>query len=209
MNKTDKMKQKVWAIPAPKLFANGEWRGLRQENLAWYLDLFRTQGEFRERGLLEEDPAYKQIIGQILFQVGDRFLLHQFTENATDARMHHLWPILVGGHIEEVDLAKTGDILANAMDREFAEETGYRGTIKKKTPLGVLYVENENPVNAVHVGLVFHYIGDTEDIAPTEDVNSDMHFATVDEILRHRDHLDYWSREVLPLLPRLVREPKV
>ncbi|MBN1915693.1 NUDIX domain-containing protein [Candidatus Dojkabacteria bacterium] len=194
------MKQKIWCINSEKLFSKGKWNGLKRDDLDYYYKLLNTEGEFRERGLLENDPAFKQVIGQVLLQVGNKFLIHRVNSYGGEKRAHGLWPILVGGHIEEQDLNDRKDIVTSAIDREFEEEVNYGGKIIRKDFLGIVYIEDENPVNHVHVGLVYRFVGDVEDVKPVEKEISDMRFVERGYIEENIEKLTYWSREIVPLL---------
>ena len=194
------MNAKVWAISEKALFEKGKWTGLKKDNLNYYLRLFKEKGEFLTRGPLESDPSYKQIIGQIVLQVGNEFLLHQITEKTPEKRLKNLWPIFVGGHIEEIDLRVGQDIAIAAADREFEEEILYKGSIIEKKLLGIVYVEDGNSVNHCHIGLVFRYVGDRKDVHSREDVISKVQFMTRDELKQNEDKLSYWSKLVLPEL---------
>ena len=201
----DKMKQKIWCIASDKLFAKGKWNGINTNEPKYYFKLLNEEGEFRERGPLEEDPSYKQIIGQIVLQVGNKFLIHQIKPAGSEARLHDLWPIVVGGHIEEIDRNEDGDLVTNGVEREFEEEVHYGGKILQKDFLGLIYIENENPVNAVHVGLAYRFLGDSEDVSPTEEEIGEMHFTDIDYLKENINNLTYWSRELVPVLEKFVR----
>jgi predicted NUDIX family phosphoesterase len=200
MTNEEKMQQQIWCISADKLFAKGKWQGLMTENLDYYVDLLSNEGEFRTRGPLETDPSYKQIIGQVVLTAGGRILLHQITEKGSEARLHNMWPILIGGHIETIDQVPGESLLKTAINREFAEEVKYAGDIVDREMLGLVYIENENPVNSVHVGVVYRFAGSSEEFHPDEAEIANMQFVTYEYLLANQDNLTYWSREVLPLL---------
>jgi predicted NUDIX family phosphoesterase len=193
------MDVKIWAIPEKYLFEQGEFSGFVRNRNKYFLDLFRKYGQFLQRGPLEENPKYKQIIGQVVLQVGDRFLLHRVNASSTEERLHNLWPILLGGHIEEVDVRPDQDIVLTAIEREFQEEVEYHGNILRKTPLGVIYL-GDNAVNRVHVGLIYHFLGDSLEISSREDVIGDLQFVTKGELQEMSESLTYWSRLLVPIL---------
>lgn len=196
---------KIWAISREELFRQGHWNGLQTENMEAYLQLFREKGEFLERDALEEDRRYKQIVGQVLLQVGDKFLIHKITSKGSESRLHEMWPIFLGGHIEALDRDAEGDLVMHALDREFHEEVLYHGTLLEKRPLGIIALEDANPVNYVHIGLVYLYVGDSEFVESNEDVLEGLSWVTLDELASRKDQLTYWSQIILPELPRLMR----
>ncbi len=196
----DKMQQQIWCISADKLFTKGKWQGVRAEEPEYYIDLLNNHGEFKTRGPLETDPSYKQIIGQVLLQVGDKFLLHQITTAGSESRLHNMWPLVVGGHMEPIDQVEGQDLLTAAIEREFREEVNYTGNILQREFIGLIYVENDNPVNEMHVGLAYRFVGDTEAVNPSEAEIANMSFVDLDFINDNIDKLTYWSREIVPIL---------
>jgi predicted NUDIX family phosphoesterase len=200
----EKLQRKIFAVHQDQIFQRGRWHGIKMSDFDHELETIRKHGEFRVRGPLENDSTYKQIIPQILLQVGNKFLVHQITSHGSEARLHQLWPLFVGGHIEEEDWGEGLDPIVCAAEREFTEEVGYRGNILARQPVGLLYIEEYDPVNSFHLGIVYRYIGDREEINPTEKEISQMKFDTYENIFSFKDQLTYWSRMIVPLLPSFL-----
>ncbi len=200
----DKMLKQIWALKSEVLFEKRMWNGLLTEDLEYYYRIIHKHGEFLERGPLETDPSYKQIIAQIVLRVGDKYLLHRITKSGSEERLHDMWPIPVGGHVELIDTVDDEkDILETAMMREFMEEVNYKGQILDKKFIGLIYVDDGNVVNSVHVGALYLFIGDTEKIDPHEDCITDMRFLTLDELNEMKNQTTYWSQAILPELNRI------
>ena len=100
------------------------------------------------RGDAEEDPTYKQVIPYLVLRDGERWFLMRRTRAGGDARLHDLWSIGVGGHLNPGD----GD-LEGGLRREWAEEL-VADFVPEFEPVGLLN-DDTTPVGAVHVGLVF------------------------------------------------------
>jgi predicted NUDIX family phosphoesterase len=49
------------------------------------------------------------------------------------------------------------------MMREWQEEVNFKGNLLQKKLVGIIN-DDTNPVEEVHVGLVYHFVGDTDDI---------------------------------------------
>ncbi len=203
MANIDKMAQKIWCISSDKLFEKGKWQGLQTKNLDYYLDLLNKESIFLPRGPLEEDDSFKQIIGQVTLQVGNEFLLHQITSEGSESRLHDLWPLFLGGHIDETDKGHE-NVVEYAADREFNEEVKYEGNILEKKFLGLVYVEDGNFVNHVHVGMCFLFKGDSKKVTLNENKLANLKFVDVDYLNANIKNLTYWSREIIPLLSTLV-----
>lgn len=185
----------ILVVKTDKLFPNGIKEGFKEANPNEILDLINKYGEYRPRSEMEEDDSFQQIIPQIILQVEDKFFIHRIPQTGSESRLHDLWPILLGGHVEKSDLS-----IEAASEREFEEEINYKGKILKKVFLGIVKL-HDNPVNKVHTGLVWLFIGDTEDFEPTEDHGlADGQFMTLGEIEKYKDKMTYWSREVYKYL---------
>ena len=79
---------------------------------------------------------------------GERWFLMRRTKAGGDARLHDLWSIGVGGHLNPGD----GDV-EGGLRREWAEEVvaAFEPAFE---PVGLLN-DDTTPVGAVHVGIVF------------------------------------------------------
>jgi predicted NUDIX family phosphoesterase len=139
------------------------------------------------RGNAEVDPSHKQVIPYLVLRDGERWFLMQRTKGGGDARLHDLWSIGVGGHINPGD----GDV-AGGLAREWAEEV-VAGFEPDYSPVGLLN-DDTTPVGAVHIGFV--YVADAGgrpvEIRETEKLVGS--FATTEEVAAVRDGLETWSR---------------
>jgi len=191
-----KHQQKILCINSDKLFRLGKWNGLQTESLDEYLNILREESEFKVRAELEEDPSYKQIIAQVLLRYKDKYFLHKQV-NKTEERLNSLCPLPLGGHIEEFDIVKDKDIFEIALDRELHEEAEVKSKILKKEFLGLVYIEDENPVNHVHVGLFYVYDLDGNDVHIKEEGLEDIGFVSLDYLKTNKETLTFWSRVVI------------
>lgn len=188
--------EKILCIQSEKLFTLGKWNGLQTDRLKEYLDVLRNESEFKVRDELEEDASYKQIIAQVVLRYKDKYFLHKQV-NRSESRLNSLCPLPLGGHIEEFDVKKGKDIFETALDRELHEEVDIKSEIIKKEFLGLIYVEDENPVNHVHVGLVYVYDLDGTDVHIKEDGLEDIGFVSLDYLKTNEETLTFWSRVII------------
>lgn len=163
MNKLD---EKVLVVKSDILFKDGIWQGLKKDNLEYYLDLINNNYEFKRRGDVEEDNSYQQIIPYILFNYQNKYFLYRYLKKAGEQRLKNDYIIGVGGHINQVDVKTTENILDAGRDREWQEEINYNGNLDKKL-IGILN-DDRRPVEAVHLGLVYLFKGDSPDISVNE-----------------------------------------
>lgn len=105
-----------------------------------------------DRPRAERDPSHKQPIPYVL--VADRNgCLAAYPRRGSEARLHGLWSLGVGGHVEPQDEAvDLGATLLACARRELAEELP--GLAAEPEFLGIIN-EEQSEVGRVHWGLVF------------------------------------------------------
>jgi predicted NUDIX family phosphoesterase len=155
--------EKVLVVPAEIIFKDGVWQGIKTDNLDYYLELIKNNYQFRNRSEVEDDPSFQQIIPYILFSFKDKFFLYKYIKEASEKRLINNYMLGVGGHINPIDFKKNEDILEAAAMREWNEEVGFKGNILEKKLVGIVNDETR-PVEKVHLGLVYHFIGDSPEI---------------------------------------------
>ena len=189
------MDEKILCIKEETLFKYGKWNGLMTSTPQKYLNLLRENGEFRVRKELENDPSYKQIIAQVILRYKDKYFLHRQVKR-NEERLNSLCPLPLGGHIEEVD-SNSDDILETALERELHEEVDLKSNIISKNYLGLIYLEDDNPVNLVHVGFVYIFDLDGADVHVKEEGLEDIGFVSLDYLKTNSEKLTYWSRIII------------
>ncbi|MDY0097516.1 MAG: hypothetical protein RBS01_04170 [Candidatus Dojkabacteria bacterium] len=188
--------EKILCISTDNLFRLGKWSGLKTDGLDKYIKLLNEESEFRVREKLEQDPSYKQVIAQVILRYKDKYFLHRQV-NRSEERLNSLCPLALGGHTEEFDMKEGENILDVALDRELHEEVDLQSKILKKELLGLIYIEDENPVNAVHVGLFYVYDLDGMDVHTKEEGLEDIGFVSLDYLKSNKETLTFWSRVVI------------
>ena len=163
----DKNDEQILVIKSDILFKDGKWHGLKTDNLDYYLDLIRKNCEFKRRGDMENDPLYQQVIPYMLFSFGNKFLAYKYINKTWEKRLiNNSYQLGIGGHINPGD-GDNGDILEAGMMREWDEEVSYKGNFVSKKLIGIIKDESTS-VEQVHIGLVYHFIGDSADISIKE-----------------------------------------
>ena len=185
--------EEVLVVPRASIVPGDGWLGVRRDGLGAALDAVRRDGFFLRRGDAEEDPTHKQVIPYLVLRDGKRWFLMRRTKAGGDARLHDLWSIGVGGHLNPGD----GDV-EGGLRREWAEEVvaGFEPSFE---PVGLLN-DDTTPVGAVHVGIVFvaDAAGRAVEIRETDKLTGA--FATTDEVAAVRDSMETWSRLVFDAL---------
>lgn len=187
------MQQKVLCIKSDLLFQKGKWNGLLQSDLDYYYDLLRQQSEFRVRAELEDDPSFKQIIVQVILKYNGKYFLHKQV-HANEKRLNSLSIIPLGGHIEQFDALEGQDIIQVALEREMAEEAEIATQILNKKFLGLIYLEDGNPVNYMHVGLLYLFDLESDAVKMHEDGLETIGWVDAEYLRANTTQISYWSK---------------
>jgi predicted NUDIX family phosphoesterase len=176
----------VLGIPRDLVPGGLAWRGVRGVPLEPFLDAARDHGQFRPRAEAEVDPSWKQIIPYLLLRDGERLFLMRRTRAGGDERLHDLYTIGIGGHVNPED----ADVIGG-LRREWAEEIE-SDFDPEFQPIGVLN-DDHNAVGAVHLGLVFSADAASRPVDIRERHKLEGAFASVDEVAAVADRLETWS----------------
>jgi len=191
MNKND---EQILVVKSDVIFTKGIWQGLKTENLDYYLDLIKNNSEFKRRGDVENDPSFQQIIPYMIFSFKDpvigvsKFFAYKYIANAGEARLiNDNYQLGVGGHINKDDLKNQDDVLEAGKMREWEEEVNYNGGFISKKLVGILN-DDTNPVEEVHLGLVYNFIGDSPEISIKETDKMEGKLFDLKEIAENISH---------------------
>src|SRR5271156_3543584 len=75
------------------------FQGLQRGDCNAYLEIIKEHQEFLPRALMEQNPAYKQIIPYLIFKYNDHYFLMQRHHKASEVRLQNLFTLGIGGHI--------------------------------------------------------------------------------------------------------------
>jgi predicted NUDIX family phosphoesterase len=185
--------EQVLVVPRAELVPGDGWLGVRRGDLAAALAVVARTGRFMRRGDAEEDPAYKQVIPYLVVRDGERWFLMRRTRAGGDARLHDLWSIGVGGHLNPGDRD-----VAGGLAREWAEEVE-ASFAPEYRPVGLLN-DDTTAVGAVHIGFVFLADAGGRPVAIRETDKLTGGFATTADVDAVRGQLETWSRLVFDAL---------
>ncbi len=183
----------VFVVPRETVIDGPGWLGIRTAGAAELLDAIAAAGRFEPRPAMEGDPGFKQIIPYLVLRDGPRWFLMRRTRAGTDARLHDLWTIGIGGHLNPGDVD-----LAGGLAREWREEV-VAGFIPEQRFVGLLN-DDTTEVGRVHLGVVF--VGDAagRPVAVRETHKLTGEFVDATEVRAVRDGLETWSRLAFDLL---------
>jgi len=157
--------------------------------------------EFINRSDAEKDITYKQIIPYIILQTRDFEQTAIYNRQGSEQRLHDLWSIGIGGHINPIDMETQTNsflqILTAGMERELAEELDQRPKGDLPHFVGVIS-EDITDVGKVHLGAVFRIVTSTpEKFLPGCEL---FQFAWKKTKELERFNLELWSKLALKLL---------
>jgi predicted NUDIX family phosphoesterase len=177
----------VLGLPRARILGRHSWKGIRSDRLEGYLELIAAEGEYRPRAEAEHDPDWQQIIPYLLMRDGARLFLMQRTRAGGDARLHDLFSLGIGGHLNPED----GGVLTG-LRREFHEEMVADWDPQPRL-LGLLK-DDDVLVGQVHLGVVFEADAAGRALAVRETDKLSGRFADLEECLAVYERMETWSQ---------------
>jgi predicted NUDIX family phosphoesterase len=153
-------KEKILCIRQSRLPA--EWMtrtAVKPMDLAVFIQHCTRAGHaFVLRTRAENDPGWQQVIPYIVLQTQDLGLTAVYNRQGSEKRLHDLWSLGIGGHINPRDQSDSKDsfqdILISGMTRELDEELAHRPPTDQPVFCGIIN-ETVTDVGRVHLGAVF------------------------------------------------------
>jgi predicted NUDIX family phosphoesterase len=156
-----------------------------------------------QRALLETNPKFRQLIPYVVVKQGDKYLAYERSKSGGESRLHNLFSIGIGGHVDAVDAVyndkgvfQLTDTLRTGMYRELHEELGLtEADFLGMTTIGYLS-KDVTPVDEVHLGIVL--VAEVHAdlvITSKEDALNLAGFLAADELAKL--NLESWSETVV------------
>jgi predicted NUDIX family phosphoesterase len=187
------LNERVLVVPRAAVITGRAWRGVRTRGLAGVLDTIAREGRFEPRAEVELDPRWKQVIPYLVVRDGPRWFLMQRSRAGADARLHDLWSIGVGGHLNPGD----GDLLGG-LRREWREEV--EADFEPQPRLVGLLNDDTTEVGRVHLGVVFETEAGGRPVSVRETTKLTGSFVSGAEVQAVADRLETWSQLVFERL---------
>lgn len=189
------MAESVLVLPRDGIPGGCDFSGVRRTDTAALDDLraaVANHGQFMDRPIAEESPAWKQLIPYVVVRDGERVFLMERTDAGGDPRLHRKASIGVGGHLNPAD--ESADPLNVGLQREWAEEL-HADWEPDFRLLGLLN-DDSNPVGSVHLGVVFEVEANGRPVAVRETEKLSGRFVTPEQVRAAWDRLETWSQLV-------------
>lgn len=179
--------ERVFVVPRTAVPQEAAWYGLRTDGLDAFVAAVERDGRYEPRAEMEHDPSFKQIIPYLVLRDGRRYFLMQRTDAGGDARLHGLYSIGVGGHLNPGDGGLVG-----GLEREWHEEIV--AAFLPEFRLVALLNDDSTPVGAVHLGAV--YLADVggRSVSIRETHKLTGGFAEPGEVAAVTERMETWSR---------------
>jgi predicted NUDIX family phosphoesterase len=187
----------VLCVPRVTIFPDGAWHGLVTHGLERVLRTIRAASEYRPRHLVEDDPSQQQVIPYCIVRhpQDDTYLLTQRRRRSSERRLHHLYSLGVGGHVNPGD-GEAVDPVIGGLLREWSEEIACPAPATAR--LVAVLNDDSTPVSRVHLGLVFliepEHGGGHVTIRETEKLEGET--LGLEAMRRHYLSMESWSQLV-------------
>ena len=189
------MVERVLVLPRDRVPGGCDFSGVRladERTMAELRAAVKAYGQFVDRPLAEEDPAFKQLIPYVVVRDGGLVYLMERTDAGGDARLHGKATIGVGGHLNPVDEGE--DPLTDGLRREWSEELV--ADWEPQFRLVGLLNDDSNPVGSVHLGVVFEVEAAGRPVEVRERDKLTGRFASEADVQAAWDRMETWSRLV-------------
>ena len=164
-------------------------------------NLFNQRTYLMDRDYCETDITHLQLLPYVLIGKKQDGLTRYFTyrrgNKGNESRLHDLFSIGVGGHVEEAPTAaiKLDSVLINCAKREIKEEIGIivpYSVLQAALANALIIHDCSNEVGRVHLGIAMVVFVSNINIGATEEgVISDHGWYTVPEL--RAKNLESWS----------------
>ena len=179
----------VFVVPRAAVIGTQGWHGIRDLPLDAFLEIIAATGRYEPRSAMEQDPSFKQVIPYLVLRDGGRYFLMRRTRAGGDARLHDLYSIGVGGHLNPGDGG-----LEQGLRREWGEELA-ADFVPPFRMVGLLN-DDTTDVGQVHVGAVFEADAAGRPVAIRETHKLEGSFAEHPTVHAVVDRMETWSRLV-------------
>ncbi len=146
-------------------------------------------GFFVDRSEAEKNERWRQVIPYVAFLEGERILLVRRTENQSERRLHNLYSIGIGGHINETDGKDPPLAFKNGLTREVNEEID--ADIHSLKFIGLIN-DLSREVSRVHIG--FFYVAKAKIMGIREKENFEWKMVDLKDLEKFEEGMENWSR---------------
>ena len=165
------------------------------------IDRILSHGEFKPRNILEYDPTYKQIIPYaVICHDNDVYLFHR-TKKQTETRLHNLYSLGVGGHMNPFGNNLNAAYMQHELTREMNEEIIINDgcIVNSIIPIGFIN-DDTNDVGKVHLGILYHINLSNKHIEINEKDKMTGLWTKKSELRNYYEKMESWSKLYVDLM---------
>ena len=154
-----------------------------------------SEGIFEHRNILENDPSHKQLIPYAVICCGDELYLFHRTKKQTESRLHNLYSLGVGGHMnpfgDKLDLA----YMHHELEREMREEVLMHDEcrVERIEPVGFIN-DDTNEVGKVHLGVLYHIILNNKSLEVNEKDKMTGMWIKKEDLHKYYPQMESWTK---------------
>ena len=163
----------------------------------------------------EEDFSFIQLVSVFVIRHNDRYLTFKRTKRLPETRLHGVYSLGFGGHLNPCDLSPLLNIFDPALglpllERELREEVKFESLGSTDISYCGLIYDTSREVSKQHLGLVYYVFASSSAFEIGErGFLMNPKYETLDEINGRRDEFENWSLLLIDEEIRCKREPLV
>lgn len=151
--------------------------------------------EYRLRSIVEREYEYRQIIPYAIVKYKDKYLLLKRKSAQNEERLHDMYSVGVGGHINKIDgLIGIKNIIREGFRRELNEEVSIKCGYNVNY-MGIIR-DNSTDVAKLHLGIVYMLDLKEDNINIIEVDKMSGSMKDYNEIGQYYDNMESWSQLV-------------
>ncbi len=194
-----KIDESVFAVPTIELWKLIPYKekGLIREN-SEVLKSIVQEGLFRKRSELEEDPSFKQIIPYGVITCGDSFYLFKRSPGQREKRLHNLFTLGAGGHMNPGESAEPDEqYLIDELKRELSEEVKLINGCRIEDIEFTGFINDDTiPVGRFHTGLLYNIRVSNKEVYINETDKMTAEWVEKSSLAEFYEGMETWSRIV-------------
>ena len=191
--------EKLIMVVKRTILLDKDFEGFKYHKNKNYNQLILDNYEWQKRGLMEEDPSFKQPIAYCAIVNPETKKVFVFQrakkdKHYTEKRLQGKWSCGIGGHVDHED--EGNNPLWTSMLREIHEEVNVE-VIGEPEILGYINSEKD-PVSQVHFGILC-IVKTTGKVTPNEPEIANGAFRSIDELKQiiTEQNVENWTKIAL------------
>lgn len=154
-----------------------------------------AEGLYKHRYELEDSPSYKQIIPYAVICYNDMVYMFQRTKKQTETRLHNMYSLGVGGHMnpwgESIDI----EYMHHELSRELNEEVLLHDNCKIDNIVPIGFINDDtNDVGRVHLGVLYQIHLNSMDLEINEKEKMTGQWINISELKAYYPKMESWSK---------------